>query len=42
MDYGSGMASSKLRIPAARDGTARNMTTVAKLADMATKGGTAG
>ena len=33
--YGAGMAKSKLRIPAARDGTARNMNTVAKLAAMA-------
>jgi uncharacterized protein (DUF1697 family) len=30
--YGSGMARSKLRIPAAAAGTARNMNTVAKLA----------
>jgi uncharacterized protein (DUF1697 family) len=33
--YGSGMGSSKLRIPAAKNGTARNMNTVAKLAEMA-------
>jgi uncharacterized protein (DUF1697 family) len=33
--YGEGMAASKLRIPAARDGTARNMNTVAKLAQLA-------
>lgn len=33
--YGDGMGSSKLRIPAAREGTARNMNTVAKLASMA-------
>lgn len=33
--YGAGMARSKLRIPAAREGTARNMNTVAKLACMA-------
>jgi uncharacterized protein (DUF1697 family) len=33
--YGDGMANSKLVIPAARDGTARNMNTVAKLAAMA-------
>lgn len=33
--YGAGMSSSKLVIPAARAGTARNMNTVAKLADMA-------
>lgn len=32
--YGSNMATSKLRIPAAREGTARNMNTVAKLAAM--------
>jgi uncharacterized protein (DUF1697 family) len=33
--YGDGMASSKLQIPAAKSGTARNMNTVAKLAEMA-------
>jgi uncharacterized protein (DUF1697 family) len=33
--YGAGLAQSKLRIPAAAHGTARNMNTVAKLADMA-------
>lgn len=33
--YGDGMADSKLRIPAARDGTGRNMNTVAKLAALA-------
>lgn len=33
--YGDGMADSKLVIPAARAGTARNMNTVAKLIDMA-------
>jgi uncharacterized protein (DUF1697 family) len=33
--YGDGMADSKLRIPAAAGGTARNMNTVAKLADLA-------
>jgi uncharacterized protein (DUF1697 family) len=33
--YGSGMAQSKLRIPAAKAGTARNMNTVAKLVEMA-------
>ena len=33
--YGTGMAGSKLRIPAAKTGTARNMNTVAKLAAMA-------
>ncbi len=33
--YRSGMGNSKLRIPAASQGTARNMNTVAKLAEMA-------
>ena len=33
--YGSGMGSSKLKIPAAANGTARNMNTVAKLVEMA-------
>lgn len=33
--YGEGMAHSKLKIPAAKDGTARNMNTVATLAQMA-------
>ncbi|MGA9343204.1 MAG: DUF1697 domain-containing protein [Rhodanobacteraceae bacterium] len=33
--YGDGMADSKLKIPAAKEGTARNMNTVAKLAQMA-------
>ena len=33
--YGDGMGTSKLKIPAARNGTARNMNTVAKLAAMA-------
>lgn len=33
--YGDGMASSKLRIPAAKTGTARNMNTISKLAEMA-------
>ena len=32
--YGADMAASKLRIPAAKLGTARNMNTVAKLAAM--------
>lgn len=32
--YGEGMGSSKLVIPAAKDGTARNMNTVAKLAEL--------
>ena len=33
--YGEGMAESRLRIPAAKAGTARNMNTVAKLAGLA-------
>ena len=33
--YGDNMAQSKLKIPAAKNGTARNMNTVAKLAAMA-------
>lgn len=36
VDYGGGMADSRLKIPAARDGTARNMNTVAALAKLAT------
>jgi uncharacterized protein (DUF1697 family) len=32
--YGSGMARSKLKIPAAVAGTARNMNTIAKLAEL--------
>lgn len=39
--YGAAMGESKLKIPAARDGTARNLNTVAKLAAMAS-GGPAG
>jgi uncharacterized protein (DUF1697 family) len=35
--YATGMGKSKLRIPAAKSGTARNMNTVAKLAEMAAK-----
>lgn len=35
VDYGEGMGQSKLRMAAARSGTARNMNTVAKLAAMA-------
>jgi len=35
--YGDGMADSKLKIPVAKTGTARNMNTVAKLAEMAAK-----
>lgn len=33
--YGAGMGTSKLRIPATKQGTGRNMNTVAKLAEMA-------
>jgi len=33
--YGEGMADSKLKIPVAKTGTARNMNTVAKLTEMA-------
>ena len=33
--YGDGMGDSKLKIPAAKTGTARNLNTVAKLAEMA-------
>ena len=33
--YGDGMADSKLKIPVAKTGTARNLNTVAKLAEMA-------
>ena len=33
--YGSGMADSKLKIPAAKAGTARNINTVTKLAELA-------
>ena len=35
--YGEGMGTSKLKIPAAKLGTARNMNTVAKLAELAAK-----
>jgi uncharacterized protein (DUF1697 family) len=35
--YASGMGKSKLRITAAKTGTARNMNTVAKLAEIAAK-----
>lgn len=35
VDYGEGMANSKLVIPAGKSGTARNMNTVAKLAALA-------
>jgi uncharacterized protein (DUF1697 family) len=37
--YAGGMGKSKLRIPAAKEGTARNMNTVAKLAEMASTRG---
>ena len=33
--YGDGIGTSKLKIPAAKDGTARNMNSVAKLVEMA-------
>lgn len=33
--YGEGMGKSKLKLPAAKMGTARNMNTIAKLVDMA-------
>lgn len=35
ISYGAGMGTSKLKIPAAKTGTARNMNTIAKLAEMA-------
>jgi uncharacterized protein (DUF1697 family) len=35
--YPNGMGRSKLRIPAAKNGTARNLNTVAKLAELAAK-----
>ena len=35
VDYGAGMADSRLRIPAADTGTGRNMNTIARLAAMA-------
>lgn len=35
VDYRGGIGTSKLKIPAARDGTARNINTVAKLAELA-------
>ena len=35
--YANGMGRSRLRIPAAKAGTARNLNTVAKLAELATK-----
>jgi uncharacterized protein (DUF1697 family) len=36
--YGAGMGRSKLKIPAAAKGTARNINTIAKLAELATGG----
>ena len=33
--YGTGMGTSKLRIPAAKAGTSRNINTITKLAEMA-------
>lgn len=35
--YGEGMGKSKLKIPAAKSGTARNMNTIAKLVELAEK-----
>jgi len=35
--YGEGQADSRLRIPAASDGTGRNMNTIAKLAELTAK-----
>jgi uncharacterized protein (DUF1697 family) len=41
--YGDGMARSRLRIPGAKSGTARNINTVGRLAEMAAElGGSAG
>ena len=37
VDYKGGLGTSKLKIPAARDGTARNINTVAKLAELASE-----
>lgn len=37
VSYGQAMGQSKLKIPAAKSGTARNMNTVAKLVEMAAK-----
>lgn len=39
VDYADGMADTKLRIPCAKLGTARNMNTVAKLAELAAAAG---
>ena len=36
--YGAGQGSSKLKIPAAKSGTGRNINTVAKLAEIVSKG----
>jgi uncharacterized protein (DUF1697 family) len=35
VSYGEGMGSSRLKIPVAKAGTARNINTVARLAEMA-------
>lgn len=35
VSYGDGIGKSKLKIPAAKNGTARNMNTIAKLVEMA-------
>ena len=35
VSYGEGMGRSRLKIPAARDGTARNINTIARLTEMA-------
>ncbi len=37
VSYGEGMGRSKLKIPAAKSGTARNLNTIAKLAEWATE-----
>lgn len=37
--YGEGMAHTRLKIPAAKAGTARNMNTIARLAEMAAQAG---
>ena len=42
VSYGSGMADSKLKIPAAKAGTARNMNTIAKLAALSSSEGASG
>lgn len=38
IDYGEGMANSRLSLPASKTGTARNMNTIAKLAALAGEG----